>query len=57
MLGTQEAVIERAEYHTLFTRDGLYVTLARFDVKNSRKQFLRVELPIRLRGLVGFRQR
>ncbi len=45
MLGTQEAVIDRAEYHTLFTRDGLYVTLARFDVKNSRKQFLRVELP------------
>jgi hypothetical protein len=44
-LGTQEAVIDRAEYRTLFTRDGLYVTLARFDVKNSRKQFLRVELP------------
>ncbi len=45
VLGTQEAVIDRAEYRTLFTRDGLFVTMAHFTVRNSRKQFLRVELP------------
>ncbi len=45
VLGTQEAVIDRAEYRTLFTRDGLFVTTAHFVVRNSRKQFLRVRLP------------
>ena len=45
VLGTQEAVIDRAEYRTLFTRDGLFVTTAHFVVRNSRKQFLRVQLP------------
>ncbi len=41
----QEAAIDQAEYTTLFTSDGLAVTTARFTVRNSRKQFLRVELP------------
>jgi hypothetical protein len=45
VLGTQEAVIDRADYRTLFTRDGLFVTTAHFVVRNSRKQFLRVQLP------------
>ena len=47
VLGTQEAVIDRADYRTLFTRDGLFVTTAHFVVRNSRKQFLRVQLPER----------
>ena len=42
---TQEAAIDRAAYHTLMTRDGLSVTVARFWVRNSRKQFLRIDLP------------
>jgi hypothetical protein len=41
----QEAVIDRAEHKTLFTRDGLAVTTSRFLVRNTRKQFLRVSLP------------
>jgi hypothetical protein len=41
----QEAVIDRAEHRTLFTRDGLAVTTSRFTVRNTRKQFLRVALP------------
>jgi len=41
----QEAAIDQADYTTLFTSDGLAVTTARFTVRNSRKQFLRVELP------------
>jgi len=41
----QEAAIDRAEYRTLFTRDGLSVTTADFLVRNSRKQFLRLVLP------------
>jgi len=45
VLEVQEAVIDRADYRTLFTPDGLLVTTARFIVRNSRKQFLRVELP------------
>jgi hypothetical protein len=45
VLDIQEAVIDSAEYRTLFTPDGLLVTTARFSVRNSRKQFLRVELP------------
>ncbi len=45
LLDVQEAVIDRAEYRTLFTRDGLAVTIARFQVRNSRKQFLRIRLP------------
>jgi hypothetical protein len=41
----QTAAIDGAEYRTLFTADGLAVTTARFSVRNSRKQFLRVRLP------------
>jgi hypothetical protein len=44
-LDVQVASIEGARYRTLFTRDGLAVTAASFTVRNSRKQFLRVELP------------
>ena len=42
----QEAAIDQAVYTTLFTTDGLAVTTARFTVRNSRKQFLRVQLPV-----------
>lgn len=45
LVGVQEAAIDRADYRTLFTRDGLFVTTARFVVRNARKQFLRLELP------------
>ena len=45
LLGVQEAAIDRADYRTLFTSDGLLVTTAEFIVRNSRKQFLRVRLP------------
>jgi hypothetical protein len=41
----QTAAIDEADYRTLFTADGLAVTTARFSVRNSRKQFLRVRLP------------
>ena len=41
----QVAAIERADYATLFTRDGLAVTTARLMVRNSRRQFLRLALP------------
>ena len=41
----QEAAIDRAEYRTLYTRDGLQVTTAEFQLRNSRKQFLRLRLP------------
>ncbi len=41
----QEALIEQAKYSTLFTKDGLTVTTAKFFIRNSRKQFLRLKLP------------
>ncbi len=41
----QVANIEKARYDTLFTRDGLEVTTAHYTVRNSRKQFLRLQLP------------
>jgi hypothetical protein len=44
-VGVQTAAIDRADYRTLFTADGLAVTTAHFSVRNSRKQFLRVRLP------------
>ncbi len=44
-LDVQVAAIENASYSTLYTRDGLAVSTARFDVRNSRRQFLRLELP------------
>ncbi len=45
VVDVQEAIIDRADYRTLYTRDGLSVTTARFFVRNARKQFLRIELP------------
>jgi len=44
-IGVQVAAIERADYKTLITRDGLAVTTARLTVRNSRRQFLRRALP------------
>lgn len=44
-LGVQVAAIEEATYHTLVTGDGLSVTTARYTIRNSRKQFLRLQLP------------
>lgn len=41
----QQAAIDEARYQTLYTRDGLAVTTARFTVRNSRAQFLKVRLP------------
>ena len=41
----QAAVIDDATYRTIYTEDGLAVTMARFIVRNSRQQFLRVTLP------------
>ena len=44
-IDVQVAAIERADYKTLLTRDGLSVTTARMIVRNSRRQFLRLLLP------------
>jgi hypothetical protein len=44
-IDVQVAAIETAHYSTLYTRDGLAVSTARFQVRNSRRQFLRLELP------------
>jgi len=44
-VSVQSASIDHAHYQTLFTRDGLAVTTARFTVRNNRKQFLRLRLP------------
>ena len=41
----QPAAIDTARYRTFFTRDGLAVTTARFAVRNSGEQFLRLLLP------------
>jgi hypothetical protein len=41
----QKATIDDARYQTLYTRDGLAVTTARYSVRNSREQFLKVRLP------------
>ncbi len=41
----QAATIDSAVYRTLFTADGLAVTAAEFTVRNSREQFLRLQLP------------
>jgi hypothetical protein len=45
LAGVQEAAIDRADYRTLYTRDGLQVTTAEFTLRNSRKQFLKLRLP------------
>jgi hypothetical protein len=44
-IDVQSAIIDRAHYRTLYTRDGFAVTTAEFFVRNSRQQFLRVRLP------------
>ena len=44
-IDVQAATIDAAHYRTLYTRDGFIVTTARFLVRNSRQQFLRVRLP------------
>jgi len=44
-IDVQVAAIERADYKSLVTRDGLAVTTARLLVRNSRRQFLRLALP------------
>jgi len=44
-LDVQVATIEHAQYRTLVTGDGLAVTTADFRIRNSRKQFLRLQLP------------
>ena len=42
---TPHAVVDEASYRTLYTRDGVAVTTARYMVRNRRQQFLRIELP------------
>lgn len=42
---TANATIDEARYSTLYTRDGVAVTTARWVVRNRRQQFLRVGLP------------
>lgn len=44
-IDVQAATIDKGHYQTLYTRDGLAVTRARFMVRNTRKQFLKIELP------------
>jgi hypothetical protein len=44
-IDVQVAAIDMANYQTLFTTDGLAVTRVQFDVRNSRRQFLRLTLP------------
>ena len=44
-IDVQVAAIDAANYQTLFTSDGLAVTRVQFDVRNSRRQFLRLSLP------------
>lgn len=44
-IDVQVAAIERADYKSLVTRDGLAVTTARLLVRNSQRQFLRLALP------------
>ena len=45
-IDVQVAAIDTAIYQTLFTSDGLAVTRVQFDVRNSRRQFLRLALPV-----------
>ncbi|MCA9517487.1 MAG: hypothetical protein KC635_21245, partial [Myxococcales bacterium] len=44
-IAVQVAAIDRADYQTLWTRDGVALTRARYVVRNRGKQFLRVALP------------
>ncbi|MDX1402207.1 MAG: hypothetical protein R3245_09820, partial [Kiloniellales bacterium] len=45
-IDVQVATIEGAHYKTLITSDGLAVTTARMILRNSRRQFLRLDLPL-----------
>lgn len=44
-VAVQVAAIDSAHYQTLWTRDGVALTRARYTVRNRGKQFLRVTLP------------
>lgn len=44
-IGVQVATIDQATYDTLWTKDGVVLTRARYLVRNRGKQFLRVALP------------
>jgi hypothetical protein len=44
-IDVQVAAIERADYKSLVTRDGLAVTTVQLLVRNSQRQFLRLALP------------
>ncbi|MFO0749604.1 MAG: hypothetical protein U1F43_28630 [Myxococcota bacterium] len=44
-IGVQVATIDHAAYETLWTKDGVVLTRARYTVRNRGKQFLRVALP------------
>jgi hypothetical protein len=44
-IDVQVAAIDTANYQTLITTDGLAVTRVAFEVRNSRRQFLRLALP------------
>lgn len=44
-IDVQAAIIDEARFRTLHTRDGFVVTTARFQVRNSREQFLRIAIP------------
>jgi hypothetical protein len=44
-IDVQVAAIDSAIYKTLFTTDGLAVTRVQFNVRNSRRQFLRLSFP------------
>lgn len=44
-LAVHVAAIDEARYETLYTRDGIALTRARYQVRNRHKQFLQVALP------------
>lgn len=44
-IDVQVAAIDSAHYQTLYTADGLAVTRVTFEVRNARRQFLRLALP------------
>lgn len=45
VIDVKSAAIDTAEYNSLYTKDGLAVTTANFFVRNTRRQFLRIQLP------------
>lgn len=44
-IATQAAVIDHAQYTSLFTREGLMITRAKFSIRNASEQFLKLRLP------------